>query len=29
MSIQTREYTSRKTGKTTTKYYAVVFDAKQ
>jgi integrase len=29
MSIQTREYTSRKTGKTTSEYYAVVFDAKQ
>lgn len=29
MSIQAREYTSKKTGKTTTKYYAVVFDAKQ
>lgn len=29
MSIQTREYTSRKTGKTLTKYYAVVFDTKQ
>lgn len=29
MSIQSRDYTSKKTGKTTTKYYAVVFDAKQ
>ena len=29
MSIQARQYTSKKTGKTTTKYYAVVFDAKQ
>lgn len=29
MSIQVREYKSRKTGKTTSKYYAVVFDAKQ
>lgn len=29
MSIQTRKYTSKKTGKTTTKYYAVVFDARQ
>jgi Phage integrase family. len=26
MSIQTKEYTSKKTGKTTTKYYACVFD---
>ncbi|MDD2952512.1 MAG: tyrosine-type recombinase/integrase [Parabacteroides sp.] len=26
MSIQTKDYTSKKTGKTTTKYYAVVFD---
>lgn len=26
MSIQSKEYTSKKTGKTTTKYYAVVYD---
>jgi len=29
MSIQARRYTSKKTGKTTIKYYAVVFDTKQ
>jgi len=28
MSIQTKDYTSKRTGKTTTSYYAVVFDAK-